>query len=144
MRTQQFDLYRAERSVDLGRRFASYAEVRDYVIDLVNRPFWERYSPCLNIEVCQKTRRGNDSVGAWFPDSQYGYIEMNVNDLNENIVLHEISHCIAQAQFGSTSHDPYFAKTYLELVFLVRGVEPWTELKAAFDQAGIVYDERLD
>lgn len=48
---------------------------------------------------------------------------------------------LAAARYGSKSHDPWFARTYLELVYGVMGSDAYLRLFEAFERAGV--DHRI-
>jgi hypothetical protein len=51
---------------------------------------------------------------------------------------------LASARFDSRSHDPWFARIYLELVYSCVGHETYQALKSAFDAYGVDHDVGLD
>lgn len=143
-RNQQDRVYTAERTVGLGRRFASQAEIQVWVDELTCQEWWtERFPNVTNIECPTVTRRNGDgSVGAWFEDGT-GIIEMHPTHWCELYVLHEISHVCADAN-GSTAHDPLFCSVYLELVYRIMGTDSWLALRTALTDHGVVIDPRDD
>ena len=70
----------------------------------------------------------------------YGQLEMLPQHLTPLILMHELAHVCAAERFDSQAHDPWFARTYLELVY--RGVSAlkYRELQAAFDDHGVDFD----
>lgn len=44
---------------------------------------------------------------------------------------------LAEARYGSHAHDPWFARTYLELAYQVLGSEVYQDLYSAFEERGI-------
>lgn len=138
--TQQYDLYDAEHRVEsYGRTFASLDEIQAYLDGLVDSWWWQEfYSMVRTIEVGKVTRRkGEGSVGAWFPEDRMGIVEMHRVHWNENMVLHEIAHVLADARFASKAHCPWFAKVYTDLVYHVRGAEAWADLHRCLTEGGI-------
>ncbi len=137
---QQFELYAAETTANLGRAIAPGA-LQAWVDDLRDLPYWQRNFPeVLRVE-CHVRRTDRDgSVGGWFPDDGCGQIEMAPCHLTELYVLHEVSHVLASARYSSRSHDPWFARTYLELVFARLGSEAFGALCGAFNARGIDHD----
>lgn len=139
---QQFQLYAAEAAVPRGRTFATEEELQAFVDGMRDTPYFERNFPqVIRIEAYVRTdRRVTSSVGSWKPESNAGLIEMLPCHMHELIVLHECSHVLAQARYGSRSHDPWFARTYLELVFTHMGPEAYVALKDALDTGGVDHD----
>lgn len=144
-RTQQDELYAAERPVQPGRVFSSQAEIERWLQDEVTETEWwlDRYPGVWRIECPTVTRRaGEGSVGHFYPDTQSGVIEMHQAHWCAKYVLHEIAHVVAAEQ-GSTSHCPIFAREYLALVREFGGFMMWAELRLAFEAVGIeVAEER--
>ena len=141
LRTQQYELYASEaRLTDLGESFADSDALQLFVNDLRETYWWDkRYPRVVHVEAEFLDR--SDSVGAWDDTCRQGRIEMSRrNHNNLQFVIHELAHVLAAAQKGSKSHDPKFARTYLELTSLIRGSDAFVTLKDAFDQDDIVYD----
>jgi len=139
MNCQQYELYAAEQNVPRGHDIEA-CELQSYVDELRETPYWaSRYGNVLRIDAValtwSQTVRG--SVGAWFPKNNSGKIEMCPAHMCELFVLHEVAHVLADARHGSHSHDPYFTRVYLELVYTYMGSEAYAALKTAFEEAGI-------
>jgi putative metallohydrolase (TIGR04338 family) len=147
MRTQQSKLYAAEASVPTGRSFSSVTEIQAWVDGLRDTWWWQMWYPqVLRVEVTSRPARMNDSVGSWHPDMGAGQMEMMRVHWNQQVVVHELAHVLAAARYGSHSHDPYFARVYLELLALVGLTPMYAEMYEAFERAGIAHDvddERL-
>jgi putative metallohydrolase (TIGR04338 family) len=135
---QQYELYASQALVPHGREFTSEAELQSWLDDLTFQPWWQRFYPqVIRVEAGFRAR-GKCSAGAWFPrDYGAGRIEMLPGHRNELIVCHELAHVLAAARFGSKAHCPWFARVYLELVYLVMGHETWTTLRKSFIAGGI-------
>lgn len=140
-RTQQYELYAAERGVPVGRHFGSLAEIQAWVDALRETDWWfMRYPEVKRIEVGPAINGGRDgSVGWWEASKGAGRIEMSPVHWNELVVVHEISHVFAAVK-GSRAHDPIFARTFLNLTYLILGSETYQALHAAFTAAGIDSD----
>lgn len=140
-KTQQFNVYAAEAEVTIrGTYFADEAEVQRFVDDLRGTPWWDDlYPDLLRVEVRVVPGR-NDSVGIFSPNDEAGFMEMLPIHLNELFVLHELSHVLASYRYGSRSHDPWFARTYLETVNRVMGSETYTLLYESFVKLGIDFN----
>lgn len=146
MPCQQDELYRAERGVPLGNRFETQPQMQQWVDDLHNR-LWHNHEPwgkdfpdVVRIEAWFKSR-GSASVGGFKPDCNCGVIEMLPCHRNELTVCHEISHVLTAARYGPASgHSPWFARTYLKLVYSAMGSETYKALYDNFRAAGIDID----
>jgi putative metallohydrolase (TIGR04338 family) len=145
MPTQQDELYAAEETTDHGRTFANLKEVQRWVDSLRDESWWEqRYWMVERVEV-GTSRKWHESVG-WFEKEPHsrsgaGRMEMAHTHRDELSMIHELAHVLANARHGSNSHDPFFARTYLELTYLIRGSDAYLELQNAFDLAGIDYGQ---
>lgn len=136
---QQYELYGAEGGILMGRRFETEAALQAWVDALRDEPWWSRFYPQVQrIEV--GFVKGPGSCGGWFPVKNAGRIEMEPEHRNELIVLHELSHVLAAARYRSQAHCPWFARVYLELVYLVMGEKVWRELHASFDKHDVKHD----
>lgn len=141
---QQFELYGAEAPISrqFGRLIPA-AELQRYVDDLRDLPYWERnFEKVLRVDCFVRKTDRSGSVGAWHEHRNAGQIEMAPCHLTELYILHEVSHVLAAARYGSHAHCPWFARTYLELVYSKLGGEASTALLAAFDAAGVDHDTR--
>lgn len=138
---QQDELYAAEAGVPHGAHIAP-ADVQGWVDALRDLPLWDRqYPQVLRVEAHVRRTDRDGSCGGWFPDDGCGQIEMAPVHLNELILCHEVAHVLAAARYGSGAHDPWFARTYLELV---GSAVPhlFSDLYAAFVKAGIDHDHQ--
>ena len=140
MAEQQDRLYAAEAAAGRATGPAVSAQDLQYFVDgLRELPWWDRTCPqVLRIEATVVPNR-KFSVGAWQGHRNCGVVEMLPEHLNQRPILHEVSHVIAAARYGSHAHDPWFARTYLELVALVMGPEAYLLLVSQFDAYGIDY-----
>lgn len=137
---QQFELYAAEGTVDQGQAIAPGA-LQAWVDDLRDLPYWQRTFPqVLRVETHVRRSDKDGSVGGWFEKDGCGQIEMAPVHLTELYVLHEVSHVLAEARYGSHAHDPWFARTYLELVAARLGGRTYEELYRVFTERGIDHD----
>lgn len=145
MNCQQDQLYAAESSCRRGQEFHSVEEMQRWVDQLRDRPWWTMfYAKVLRVEVGAARSNGRGSVGDWFPELSAGRIEMHPAHWCVRVILHELAHVLAAARFGSKSHDPYFARVYLELVYHEMGPGAYTELWESFQADGIRHDPGHD
>lgn len=143
MKCQQFQLYAAEAEVPKGRHFNAVDEAASWVNAWRDTWWWthRRWDTMIPIiEVGPKPASSNGSVGAWIAERNCGRIEMHPTHMNEQDIIHEASHVIAARVYDSKSHDPYFAATYLDLTYYLRGSEVYLQLYEAFQKAGIEHD----
>lgn len=140
MRCQQDAVYTAEVDLPPGRRFRTLQELQDWVDDLRGTWWWEmRYARVSRVEV-GPTRKGAVSSVGWFEKDKWaGRIEMSRVHWNVRDVTHELAHVIASALHESQAHDPWFAREYINLVYLISGEEAWLRLAAAFREHGVNY-----
>lgn len=146
MRTQQLDLYAAEREIHDGPVFRDVRAVQEWLDDLRETWWWEEWigERVLRVEAA-RGRPGPHAagVGSYYPERLSGRLEFAKGaELNERRCVHELAHVIAAATHNSKSHDPWFARVYLELTYLIRGTAAYQELLAAFDRHGIDHDAR--
>jgi hypothetical protein len=135
---QQFQLYAAE-GVVRGQAIAP-DHLQRWVDGLRDLPYWLRNFPqVLRIETHVRRSSREGSVGGWYPKDGCGVIEMAPVHLTDLYVIHEVTHVLAHARYDSHAHDPWFARTYLELVHARLGSERYLELARSFDRAGIDY-----
>lgn len=146
--TQQDSLYAAERSVPehlRGRGFDSQAAIQRWVVsELLDQPWWvHSFGRVVGIHVPTVARRRTRcSVGYWDAQERVAVIEMHPAHWETLTVLHEVAHPVAEAYHGSRSHDPHFARIYLQLVYRVLGGDAWIALRTAFVEHGVCFDER--
>ncbi len=143
-RCQQFELYAAEANVDHGRRFDSTEEIERWVNSFRDEWWWDRFYRGVDVIEVTDSQFKDGSVGGFDEQDRAAVLNMKSVHFNEHDVLHELAHPLSKVRFGSSSHDPFFARVLLELTFLVRGHESWQELLAAFHAGGIEVDETDD
>lgn len=138
---QQDELYAAE-SVVRGQAIAP-DHLQRWVDELRDLPYWTRnFEQVLRVEAHVRRTSKDGSAGGWFPEDGCGVIEMAPVHLTDLYVCHEVTHVIAAARYGSHAHDPWLARTYLELVSARLGSDRYLELARSFDRAGIDYSIR--
>lgn len=136
---QQYGLYAAEEGVPRGAPVLA-ADLQAYVDGIRENAYWQRNFPnVLRIEATAKKTDGKGSVGGFDAEGQCGLIEMAPCHLCELFVLHEVSHCLAKARYGSHAHDPWFARTYLEMVS-ANAPHLYSSLYDAFVRDGIDFE----
>lgn len=140
-RCQQDELYRAEDLIEHGEMFQSHAEIERWCNSLRETWWWSRFYPRVEVIEVTPSTDPRASVGAYYEGEGLAVLNLHEVHFYEHYVLHELAHPLAKARFGSTSHDPFFARVLLELTFLVRGQEAWEDLGRAFEQYGIVIDD---
>lgn len=139
-RCQQYELYAAERGVDHGARFGSLDEIGRWVNQLRDEWWWQRFFRGVDVIEVTDTVDLTASVGGLHDGGRTAVLNMLRVHWNEHDVLHELAHPLSESRFDSTSHDPFFARTLLDLTFLVRGYDAWDELQDVFRHANIEVD----
>jgi putative metallohydrolase (TIGR04338 family) len=144
MLCQQDQLYAAEAAwIRQGPTFATVDEVQQFLDDLRDAWWWEKWlgTELQRIEV-GKARKGAkfQGVGGYNREHASGRVEFSTWPIGKRVVIHEITHVIANCRRCSKAHDPWFARIFLELVYLIEGSESYDELRAAFERNGIDYD----
>lgn len=144
MSCQQGPLYRAEESVDWGDEL-TLEQAQGFVDDMRDRyrRWHEDYPMLKRLEVHVVDGVGG-SVGCFEPDKLAGLLQMASQHLRPVILCHEAAHVLAEARFKSRSHDPWFARIYLELVGSCIGPEKYMELYEAFKANDIDFDAELN
>lgn len=141
MKNQQDKVYAAENGCRPNRVFTSAEEVSRYVNALRDEMWWDvEYSMVRYVEVLFTEKQW--SVGGFNRKTGVGQIDMGVNHHDDLSVVHELAHVLADARYGSQAHCPWFARTYAELTYRLRGSGAWLDLKAAFDAHGVDYQQR--
>ena len=139
--SQRERLYEAERAlwayspdrkdVTAGGRLETLPEVQRYVNRILRSQWYRktfRRAARLRPGIWVKDRRNNGAAQAWG-----GCIEMPRWSRCRMIVLHEMAHCIADAEYTRNClHDRDFARTYLALVDRWIGKEIGRALRASF------------
>jgi putative metallohydrolase (TIGR04338 family) len=144
VRNQQDNVYVAERNVRIGHTFITAREAQAWLDGLRETWWWEKFywNAPSRTEVFWRSR-GSASVGSYDKANDAGVLEMLPVHRNELIILHELSHVIASAMNGSKAHDPFFARTYLTLVYLVIGTDAYLELQHGFEEQGVDYMQKV-
>lgn len=144
---QQDSVYAAEREVEPGPLF-TLDGAQGYLDTCLQSDWWgERFPMIAFIEVFKLPANAPRSVGAFVegdgatePDQGYGHLEMVPQHLTPLILLHELAHVCAAARYNSSSHDPWFCRTYLELVYQFIGCVRYAALSHAFERHDVDFD----
>lgn len=143
MQSQQLKIYAAEVGVPKGFEFGVRADIQKFVDDLREEQWWQdRYANVLRIEVAFKgTGR---SFGHFEPGNNAGLISLGPLGRNVQTITHEIAHVVSNAYHGSISHDPYYAREYAVLTYIISGSASWLALQDGYEREGVNYlqDER--
>ena len=137
MKTQQTALYAAERTVPWGYQFAGLAEVQKFLDDLRDNWWWPRR--VAQVEAFTGGRIRHPAQAELRPDG-CGEITFREDTPALHVVLHELAHVLTNSHYGGSGHHPWFARTLLELTFLVRGSDAYAALAEAFTRAEIDFD----
>lgn len=141
MNCQQDKLYAAERQVPVGGHFHTVGAMQRWVDDMRDTWWWQLWYPNVRrVDVHPRDGRCSCSVGAFNAANRSGIVEMLRVHWTELVVIHELAHVLADARHGSHSHDPAFARVYLELVALIMGPATYSQLYDQFEAAGIQHD----
>lgn len=129
--SQRSRLYTAEEVLKpLSKRYAEMPELEAFVKRVAARSTLLRWYPELARPIRvgdgrMRRRAGGDRYGIYMPRwSRCTYV-----------ILHELSHMIAERKFGSDVvpwHGPEFCRIYGNLVGNVMGQEAWRTLRASF------------
>lgn len=131
MSTQQKNVYEAERTIDLGVRFANQSEAQAYADALTRSLWWEqRYShvPRITVEVIES----QISDGCASPKN--AWIALSRKGCNEATLLHEIAHLLVHSAVG---HNAPWAREHLNLTYLARSSEAYIDLLNAYSVFGV-------
>lgn len=144
VKCQQYELYAAEQTS--SSEDFTLGQLQAWVDDLRETWWWTTfYSHIQRVEVGAAIRGGRGgSVGWYEADKQAGRIEMASYHRNIPTVVHELAHVIAACYHDSQAHDPWFAREYLNLTYLIRGSEAYLELQRAFIDAKINFFPETD
>lgn len=138
MITQQGALYKSENDALYDPQFPmtgplSLEEAQEFVDHMRHHPWWDENFPKVSrVEVYEHA--GGDSVGVYYPEMESGVADMSDRHMIQLYLCHEVAHVLAAARYGSRSHDPWFARTYLELVYLNMGSDAYHALYRAFEE----------
>lgn len=139
-RTQQQLLYAAEQTIAQGSRFNSLDHVRSYVDELRDTWWWTTWCDDVLAVDVHRARSCTYSCARYQRTERAGLIQLCADNPTVQHLVHELAHVLAGATRDAKSHDPWFARVYYELTYLVRGCEPAQELAIAFDEFGVDYD----
>lgn len=140
-RCQQFELYASEIGVPRGPRFDSAQEAEAWISEVrETRWFQDNFPNVRFFEFHARDRRRRESVGAFVPLDHTVLCELLPEHLNALDACHEAAHGLAEARYDSHAHDPWFARIYLELVYLMLGSSTYDTLREAFVRGGIDHD----
>jgi hypothetical protein len=140
VKTQQYRLYASEQTTTLGPDL-TLDEIRALINRLRESWWWERNcADVLQVQVYRDKRMGYLGCGGLDRAARVGVMCFSRDLIPTQYVLHELAHVLAKARFHSQSHDPWFARIYLELVYLVRGPKAWQALQEAFIRDDVDFD----
>jgi hypothetical protein len=140
VRCQQDTVYAAQATTDRGA-LVTLEEAQGLVDAWRDSWWWDKWlgDTVLRVEVGRGSGTGG-GVGWYSAEARSGRMEFGAAKISMGLLVHELSHVLASARRRSQSHDPWFARIYLELTYLVRGSTAYEELRKAFDSYRVDYD----
>lgn len=141
--SQRQKLYDAESSAkvwdsDLAKNFSSIEEIQKFVNKLISSAWFKKRFGQTSIAVKSKAGFGADACG-----KTTGLIRFSLYSRSMLTVLHEVAHIIKKSGAGG-SHGRFFARTLLELVEHIVGIEAARMLKKKFKQERVKYLPRRE
>lgn len=154
---QQSDVYRAEERAlrRLGLQKLTKQEAQALVDGWRELPWWtQNFARVVHASVVVKSPDTTSSVGGLITahgefatvdrieTPVVAAVEMAPIHMNALYLAHEVSHPLSEARYRSHAHDPWFARTYLQLVYAALGSEIYRVLYEEFEREGV--DHRID
>jgi putative metallohydrolase (TIGR04338 family) len=139
IKTQQQQVYRAQRDVPLGRRFKSITEVQEYLDGMRDTWWWHRwYWRIPRVEVYAATTE-KTSMAGWDEANNAGLIILHKENRDQRALVHELAHVVAEALHNSHAHDPAYCRDYANLTYLIMGGDAWLKLQEGFEREKVEY-----
>jgi hypothetical protein len=137
MKNQQQAVYDAEEATHFSCGFDDFNELRNWLLDLRETDWWRDCIGEALLFVDVRPVKGKWSSA--HTDTVECRCDIALSPFGHNTltVLHELSHGIARVLHYSESHDPWWARTYLEVVSLVLGPDAYVQLSEAFSARGV-------
>lgn len=132
------DFFGSQLPVPVERRFSSFAELADYLKDVLARSSWsELAAPAL------RPRRGAALAHYEYEAACIAIPEAEQWAWRELVLLHELAHHIVALRTAdrAAAHGPQFAGVYVELINQELGGTAALLLRAAFDGVGVEVGE---
>jgi putative metallohydrolase (TIGR04338 family) len=139
VKSQQQQIYRAERLLPKGQHFASLRGAQAWLDDLRDNWWWDHFYPRVCRVEVGSARSQKMSVGWYDKKKSAGRIELLHNSRNEFAIIHELAHVITMAYNDDDVHSPAFARHYCNLVYLIQGSERWIQLTQLFRENNVDY-----
>lgn len=131
-------LYTAERVLEkYSTRLFSIEEAQDFLKKNMSRKYiTERYPEATDPVIVERT---------WGRSSwAYGTRRIRLNEwgFTQWILLHEMSHIVSKRHFGLdiAGHGWEFARTYLDIIRAVFGIDAYHELKTSFREHKVKFN----
>lgn len=135
MNAQQDELYDAERGLERGLIFSSIPMIQDIVDRYVDSWWWQKFYPAVKrVEITHTSAR---CYARWDEHSGAGLIAFNRAQRDEKTLCHELAHVFSGALYGSLSHDPWYAREYLNVTCLIMGSDAYQQLRAGYEAEGV-------
>lgn len=139
---QQDELYAAELGLDDGPCFESLHAAQVFVDGLRDTDWWIKWLNEIERVEVGPARSGAKFAGVgWYErEKQCGRMEFTTCRPSLRLIVHELAHVVASCRRMSESHDPWMARIYLELTYLIMGSAAYKELEFGYLAQGIDYD----
>jgi hypothetical protein len=137
---QQDTVYAAERKVEQGAWFRDFNHGESWINKVRDTQWFRDNFPNVRYVQVQQKVQGTRSSAGFHPEIAEIICNIRPNQLYERMLCHEVSHGLVEARYDNGAHSPWFARIYLEVVYLMMGSPVYDDLKYAFDRRGVDYD----
>jgi hypothetical protein len=127
---QRKKLYASENSLTEGRRFETLGDMRIYLHDLLESPWFLGYYGYLDVTL-------EASEGKHYSYCSGTLIRLIRVDYTERMLLHELAHAITPDPHGG--HGPFYAQCYLTLVRHQMGASAAKAQELSYKKHRVVY-----
>lgn len=142
MRYQQDRLYDAEESSGVYPG-APIDDPQAWVNAKRDTWWWARWYWSVGYVNVTVTRRDVDPTGTYDHADGCGYVTLPRDYVRTGVLVHELVHVVAGKLHGSHAHDPWFAREYLNLTYLILGSDAYDQLRAAYVDHGVEFDAKI-
>lgn len=138
--TQRKKLYRAERCVDLVKRFESLGKVDLYLARVFSHKWFQRHHPRARMYLVEDGRGRRHAAGSSRGTTCLMWLPRHAR--SEKTVLHELAHGLTNLKHGHGTawHGHEFARIYLDLVRHYAGKEAADQLRAGYKKHRVRYN----
>lgn len=132
---QQRNVYEAQQRTSKLKEFISIKEVQIFLDEMTASDWWTNFGYDFIVRIeAQKSPSRICSISTRQEKKNLGIVALTENQMNAQVTLHEVAHCLAPNGAG---HTGAWVRIYLNLVYQLFGSQSYIDLYNEFTSSNV-------